>query len=111
MSRDFMNYKDMRWIHKRSAILRRDEYLCQESKRYGKSKSATTVHHIYPVELYPELKYEDWNLISLSSEKHNAMHDRVTNEITELGKLWQERVKDKFIAFYEAKSSPPSLDS
>jgi 5-methylcytosine-specific restriction endonuclease McrA len=88
-----MNYKDSRWLHKRDVILRRDEYLCQESKRYGKSIEANTVHHIYPVEFFPELKYENWNLISLSINKHNAMHDRVTNEITALGKQWQERVK------------------
>lgn len=106
-----MNYKGTHWIHKRNAILRRDEYLCQESKRYGRSLAASTVHHIYPVELYPELKYEDWNLISLSSTKHNAMHDRVTNEITELGRQWQERVKDKFIQWVEGKSSPALFEN
>ncbi|MDF2531626.1 MAG: hypothetical protein K0S47_3192 [Herbinix sp.] len=91
-----MNYKNKRWAHKRAAILRRDKYLCQESKRYGKAVEATTVHHIYPAEFYPELAHENWNLISLSGTKHNAMHDRDTHELTELGKQWQERVKDKY---------------
>jgi 5-methylcytosine-specific restriction protein A len=98
-----MNYKDPRWLHKRNAILRHDEYLCQESKRYGKSIEATMVHHIYPVESYPELKYKDWNLISLSESKHNAMHDRDTHKITEPGKYWQDKVRDKFEAWIQSK--------
>ncbi|BBI32475.1 hypothetical protein KCTCHS21_18740 [Cohnella abietis] len=58
--------------------------------------AATTVHHIYPLELYPELALVDWNLVSLSHKWHNAMHDRVTHEITALGLTWQERVREKF---------------
>ena len=104
-----MNYKSKRWEHKRGVILKRDEYLCQESKRYGKSVQATTVHHIYPEEIYPELTYENWNLISLSSSMHNAMHDRVTNEITSLGRQWQERVKDKFNEWMERNEASPHL--
>lgn len=89
-------YKSAKWKRKRTKILRRDEYMCQESKRYGKTEPATTVHHIYPVEFYPELALTDWNLVSLSDKQHNAMHDRTTHEITELGRQWQERVKNKF---------------
>lgn len=70
--------------------------MCQESKRYGKTVSATTVHHIFPVEFYPELALTDWNLLSLSSDKHNAMHVRDSHELTELGKQWQERRKKEF---------------
>jgi 5-methylcytosine-specific restriction endonuclease McrA len=102
-----MNYKDKRWLHKREVILRRDQYLCRESKRYGKTKGATTVHHIYPVEFYPELAYEDWNLISLSDSRHNTMHDRDTHQITEIGKRWQEKVKDKFIKWYTDRNMTP----
>lgn len=90
------NYKATRWLKKRERILRRDEYMCREAKRYGKAEPATTVHHIYPVEFYPELAYEDWNLISLSGKWHNAMHDRETHELTELGKQWQERVRPRY---------------
>ncbi|NOJ73896.1 HNH endonuclease [Paenibacillus alvei] len=89
-------HKTTKWKRKRVKILRRDEYRCQESKRYGKTEPATTVHHIYPIELYPELALTDWNLLSLSARKHNAMHIRDSHELTELGKYWQERVKDKF---------------
>lgn len=89
-------YKSPKWLKKRVAILRRDEYLCQESKRYGKSVPATTPHHIFPLEQYPELALVDWNLISLCTQMHNAMHDRVTGEITALGRQWQERRRQQF---------------
>lgn len=105
--REVMNYKNKRWEHKRIVILKRDDYLCQESKRYGKRVQATTVHHIYQVEFYPELAYEDWNLISLSDIKHNRMHIRGTHELTELGKQLQERVKGKFIKWYEDRNMIP----
>jgi len=108
-----MNYKDKKWLHKRSVILRRDGYQCQESKRYGKTAGATTVHHIYPVEFYPELAYEEWNLISLSDGKkgkHNSMHIRETHELTELGKQWCERRKEQFSKWYSDRNMiPPSL--
>jgi len=100
-------YKTKRWERRRAAVLRRDEYLCQESKRYGKTEEATTVHHIYPVEQYPELAFEDWNLISLSEANHNRMHVRNTGEVTELGKWWQERRRREFEAFYARISPPP----
>lgn len=100
-------YELKKWKKKRERILRRDEYMCQESKRYGKTVEATTVHHIYPVEEYPELAFEDWNLISFSDKKHNAMHDRKTRKITTLGKWWQEKVKDKFIKFYKDRNMIP----
>ncbi|MMZ48225.1 hypothetical protein D1872_98910 [compost metagenome] len=89
-------YKSKRWKRKRAAILRRDKYMCQESKRFGKSESAVTVHHIYPLEHYPELALKDWNLVSLSDKQHNAMHDRQSHELTELGKAWQARVREHF---------------
>ena len=97
-------YKTRKWKRKRQVILRRDDYQCKESSRYGKTEPATTVHHIYPIEKFPELALVDWNLISLTDKMHNAMHDRLTNELTELGKQWQERRKREFENFY----TPPS---
>lgn len=91
-----MNYKCKRWLKTRQHILRRDGYRCQEYKRYGRAVAATIVHHIYPVEEYPELAYEAWNLVSLSAEKHNAMHDRDTHKITALGREYQRRHKREF---------------
>ncbi len=43
-----------------------DGYRCRESARYGKRVEATTVHHVWPAEDYPEYAWELWNLISLS---------------------------------------------
>ena len=84
-------YKTTRWKHLRERILRRDKYLCQISKRYGRMVQANTVHHIFPREQYPAYQWEPWNLISLSNEAHNRLHDRVTDELTEEGKELQRR--------------------
>lgn len=78
-------YKSKRWQRKRAAILRRDGYVCQISKRYGKMVEATTVHHIFPREDFPEYAFEDWNLISVSDKVHNELHDRNTGKLTEKG--------------------------
>lgn len=75
-------YKTTRWKNLRERILRRDGYMCQITKRYGKLIEANTVHHIFPREYYPEYQWEPWNLISLSTEAHNMMHDRDTDRLT-----------------------------
>lgn len=79
------NYKEPRWVELRKSILRRDSYLDQYLKRYGKFKNADVVHHIFPVEDFPEYEYETWNLISVSRSTHNMFHDRNTNELTDIG--------------------------
>lgn len=79
-------YKTKRWEKKRAAVLRRDGYMCRISKRYGKRREASTVHHIFPAEYFPEYIWESWNLISLCADEHNRMHDRKTHELTEYGK-------------------------
>lgn len=88
-------YKSKRWKKLRERVLRRDGYMCQESKRYGKSVPAHTVHHIFPMSVYPQYKWEPWNLISLCNEAHNEMHDRNTNELTETGRDLMERTAKK----------------
>ena len=55
-------HKSMRWKKKREQILRRDKYLCQDCKRYGKRVDATEVHHIKHVDEYPELAFQSSNL-------------------------------------------------
>lgn len=85
-------YKTTVWKKKREMILRRDEYMCRECRRYGKTTPATTVHHIYPIEEYPQWRLESWNLISLCWACANAMHDRKTGKLTELGWEWQRRI-------------------
>lgn len=85
-------YKTTKWKNKREKILRRDEYLCRECKRYGKATAATTVHHVHPLEHRPEWALLSWNLIGLCNSCHDAMHDRTTGELTDLGQAWVERV-------------------
>ena len=84
-------YKTPRWARLREKILRRDGYRCREAARYGKIIEATTVHHVWPVEDYPEWAWEAWNLIALSTAAHNAMHDRVTGALSETGEAWRRR--------------------
>lgn len=69
---DFYNSKI--WRHKRAAILKRDGYMCVHCKRYGRLRSATTVHHIKHLDEYPELALTDSNLVSLCAACHNAEH-------------------------------------
>lgn len=46
---------------------------------------AKHVHHIFPLEWYPEYALCDWNLISLCSAEHNKLHDRETHRLTAAG--------------------------
>ena len=68
------DYQSQKWKRKRLKILRRDNYLCQECKRYGKMIAAREVHHIKHSDEYPELAYDDNNLISLCHACHNKQH-------------------------------------
>lgn len=86
-----IDYKSKRWELKRNKILKRDKYICQESKRYGKRIDAEMVHHIWPADDYPEYAWEDWNLISLSNKAHNKMHVRSTKELTAIGEALRQR--------------------
>ena len=95
-------YETRRWKKLRQAVLRRDGYLCRISSRYGKRIEATTVHHIFPRDEYPELQWEPWNLISVSTAAHNAMHDRNTGELTNEGRILQERTARRRGMTYEA---------
>lgn len=78
-------YKSKRWEILRDRILRRDGYMCQYFKRYGKAVPATMVHHIFPVEDYPAYAFEPWNLIALSNEAHEKMHDKIHNKLSATG--------------------------
>lgn len=86
-------YKNPKWIRKRKIILRRDKYTCKECSRYGKTTPAITVHHIYPLENYPELALVNENLVSLCNECHGQMHNRITNELTAKGIAWKSRIQ------------------
>lgn len=68
------NYTNPKWRHKQKAILKRDGYQCRECRKYGRAREAKIVHHIKPVEDFPELAYEDSNLESLCIVCHNKKH-------------------------------------
>ena len=84
-------YRSKAWQKLRERILKRDRYMCQESLRFGKMVPAQTVHHIFPLEDYPEYAKEKWNLVSLSWSEHNQMHDRITGRLTAKGMALMQR--------------------
>ena len=88
-----MNYSNRKWRSKRAYILKRDKYKCQECIRYGRTANADTVHHIYEAGKHSDLRYTNWNLVSLCNTCHNKMHDRETKTLTEKGLQWQQLVR------------------
>lgn len=78
-------YHTKRWERLRASILRRDGYMCQISRRYGKRREAQTVHHIFPRDRFPEYQWEPWNLISISNEIHEELHNRQTGALSAKG--------------------------
>ncbi len=92
MSRDF--YQKQKWRDKRAHILRRDGYQDQLEKRAGRDVPADMVHHIFPLEKYPEYAYKDWNLISLSDESHRELHT-IYGDLSEAGKMLMNETAKK----------------
>ena len=70
--------KTKKWEKFRDKILRKYNYLCQESLRYGISEPAEMVHHIFPVSEYPELEFQEWNCLPLTNKRHNTFRCTVT---------------------------------
>ena len=93
--KQIQKYNETKWIKLRETALKRDKYIDQIEKRYGKVKEAEVVHHIFPVEQYPEYQYCLWNLISITRATHNKMHIRDSQELTRLGYDLMERVARK----------------
>ncbi len=83
--------RNRRWQRLRARVLRESEYRCEYAKRFGRREAASHVHHIWPVEDYPEYAYERWNLIALSQASHNAMHDRASGRLTAAGDALRRR--------------------
>lgn len=89
-------YKTKRWRRKREVVLKKHDYLCAESKQYGNTVQAELIHHIYPLEEYPELAYEEWNLLPLTNAIHNTFHDRENDEVVGRGLYWQRKRQKEF---------------
>lgn len=91
------DYHSRTWRNIRASVLRRDEYLCRECGRFGRSAGATTVHHILPADectgKFERLKFDSANLISLCADCHNAMHERDTRALTSKGRDLLRRTK------------------
>lgn len=78
-------YKTKAWKIKREKILRRDGYMSGLAKRYGRRIPGETVHHILPRDVFPEYQLADWNLVTVTRDEHNKLHDRMTGELTQEG--------------------------
>ena len=81
-------YKTNKWVALRNTALIRDKYMCQCCKANNKAVNATCVHHIFPIERYPDYKYELWNLMSLCDKCHDEMHNHYTGELSKKGMLF-----------------------
>lgn len=84
-------YNSSRWQQVRDRILIRDRHECQDciqrlrmaavsgERLFGedtKIRRATQVHHIKELRTYPDLAFEEDNLISLCTQCHNIRHGR-----------------------------------
>lgn len=68
-------YQCQAWRNKRKEILNRDNNECQVTKSIGQvSTDKLIVHHIKPLEYFPELSMDDSNLITVSHTNHNIIH-------------------------------------
>ena len=57
-----------------AAVMRRDKYLCQDCKRYGRNVAADVAHHIEPIAERPDLAYSIRNGIALCHKCHSKRH-------------------------------------
>lgn len=99
-----MNYKTSRWIRLREVVLKRDKYMCQECRRYGKNTDAHMVHHIFPADEVTKYQYLKENLISLCNACHNMMHYRESRELTSIGDALLNRHRERIEEAWQRKS-------
>ncbi len=69
-------YKSITWKRARVMALQRDHYLCQECLKAGRMTMATEVHHVRPLEDYPDLALDLDNLESLCRRCHERTKHR-----------------------------------
>ena len=75
-------YKKSVWKRLRIQALNRDHWLCQECLRKGMINTAEEVHHIKPLEDFPELGLCLDNLESLCRDCHAATRVRKQKTVT-----------------------------
>ena len=98
-------YNSGAWKHKRTEILERDHYECQDCRKRLKDASkegrklsgadrkirrAEEVHHIRELRGHPELALDGENLISLCTQCHNMRHGREINKFVRRKKYLTE---------------------
>jgi hypothetical protein len=54
--------------------------------RHGRRVQAEVIHHILPREQFPEYQYSAWNLISLTRDNHELLHNRIGGGLSQLGR-------------------------
>lgn len=81
-------YNSKAWKRKREHILRRDKWIDQVLLAEGTTLEADTVHHILPIEMFPQYKLCDWNLISVNERitHRKRLHKSFSGELTKFGK-------------------------
>ncbi|MCW6661875.1 HNH endonuclease [Aerococcaceae bacterium NML201209] len=68
-------YWSASWREMKNKILLRDYHECRVCKSKGKvTLSNLIVHHIYPLEYYPEKRLVEDNLITVCIQCHNKIH-------------------------------------
>ena len=88
-------YQSKKWRHVRAVALRRDGYKDQLDLRLGERTEAETVHHIFPIEVYPEYRFKLWNLISVTRDNHELMHNRITGGLSQAGRRLMQEAAEK----------------
>ena len=91
-SKENQFYKTNKWVALRNTALIRDKYMCQNCKANNKAVNADCVHHVFPIESYPQYSYELWNLMSLCTKCHDEMHNHYTGELSKKGMLFLRAV-------------------
>ena len=95
-------YVSKKWRHVRDMALRKEGYMDALEKRSGKRVQAQMVHHIFPRESYPQYQYQLWNLIPLTFENHELMHNRLTGGLSSIGHaLMAETAREQGIPISE----------
>ncbi|WP_277679557.1 HNH endonuclease [Gracilibacillus dipsosauri] len=92
-------YKSGIWQEKRTAILDRDEYLCQVCLENNDPIPADTVHHIVHLKDNPSLALVDDNLLSVCFDCHNVLHP-------EKGFGMKKKIKKRKIKVSQVNENP-----
>ena len=85
------DYTCARWRRLRNSVLVAAGWRCQYFRRFGRMVEADRVHHIWPVEEFPEYAWCRWNLIALSLEAHMKMHVPGGRGLSALGEQLRRR--------------------